>query len=60
MALQMRGYGFSGIDIIIIMLENLSIMANMHVFWSLREGVFTFHVRFETGGYLASLKRAHE
>ena len=38
------------------MLENLSIMANMHVFWSLREGVFTFQVRFETGGYLASLK----
>ena len=38
------------------MLENLSIMANMHVFWSLREGVFTFQVRFETGEYLASLK----
>ena len=31
-------------------------MANVHVFWSLREGVFTFHVRFETGGYLACLK----
>ena len=38
------------------MLENLSMMANMHGFWSLREGVFTFQVRFETGGYLASLK----
>ena len=55
MASQMRGCDFSGTDII-IMLENLSIMANMHVFWSLREGVFTFQVRFETGGYLASLK----
>ena len=39
------------------MLENLSMMANMHAFWSLREGVFTFQVRFETGGYLASAKR---
>ena len=55
MASQMSGCGFSGIDII-IMLENLSIMANMHVFWSLTEGVFTFLVRFETGGYLACLK----
>ena len=32
-------------------------MANMHAFWSLRKGVFTFQVRFETGGYLASAKR---
>ena len=65
MASQMRGCGFSGIDKIrrrklgldiIIILENLSMMANMHAFWSLREGVFTFQVRFETGGYLASLK----
>ena len=38
------------------MLENLSIMANMHVFWSLREGALTFQVRFETGAYLACLK----
>ena len=38
------------------MLKNLSIMANVYVFWSLREGVFTFQVRFETGGYLACLK----
>ena len=65
MASQIRGCGFSGIEYIrrcklgldiIIMLENLSMMANMHVFWSLREDVFTFQVRFETGGYLASLK----
>ena len=38
------------------MLENLSIMANMHVFWSLREGALSFQVRFETGGYLDCLK----
>ena len=31
-------------------------MANMHVFWSLREVIFTFQVRFETGVYLACLK----
>ena len=29
-------------------------MANMHVFWSLRESVLTFQVRFRTAGYLAS------
>ena len=39
-----------------ITLEHLSIMANKHVFWSLREDVLTFELRFQTAEYLARLK----